>query len=147
MLIPLEHSTAKWKGDENEYFLGYEMNWAAFHIVEIMASTKLRYLIFHDDTNSLLKRPKMQHLLSPKVPLSQVSISLHGSFNMSQTRYFSEKRLGYWAASQCFDEGTDVLMLTTNLIKKDILKGSEWESGLALGGLACFMTPDLGLFR
>ena len=59
---------------------------------------------------------------------------------------FSEKRLGYWAASQCFDEGTDVLMLTTNLIKKDILKGSEWESGLALGGLACFMTPDLGLF-
>lgn len=60
--------------------------------------------------------------------------------------YFSEKRLGYWAASQCFDEGTDVLMLTTNLIKKDILKGSEWESGLALGGLACFMTPDLGLF-
>ena len=37
-------------------------------------------------------------------------------------------------------------MLTTNLIKKDILKGSEWESGLALGGLACFMTPDLGLF-
>jgi len=76
--------------------LGYEMNWAAFHIVEIMASTKL-----------------------------------------------SEKRLGYWAASQCFDEGTDVLMLTTNLIKKDILKGSEWESGLALGGLACFMTPDL----
>ena len=58
----------------------------------------------------------------------------------------SEKRLGYWAASQCFDEGTDVLMLTTNLIKKDILKGSEWESGLALGGLACFMTPDLGLF-
>ena len=36
-------------------------------------------------------------------------------------------------------------MLTTNLIKKDILKGSEWESGLALGGLACFMTPDLGL--
>ena len=36
------------------YFSGYEMNWAAFHIVEIMASTKLRYLIFHDDTNSLL---------------------------------------------------------------------------------------------
>ena len=34
-------------------------------------------------------------------------------------------------------------MLTTNLIKKDILKGTEWESGLALGGLACFMTPDL----
>ena len=46
---------------------------------------------------------------------------------------------------KCFDEGTDVLMLTTNLIKKDILKGSEWESGLALGGLACFMTPDLGM--
>ena len=36
-------------------------------------------------------------------------------------------------------------MLTTNLIKKDILKGSEFEAGLALGGLSCFMTPDLAL--
>ena len=64
LLIPLEHSTVKWKGDENEYFLGYEMNWAAFHIVEIMASTKLRYLIFHDDTNSLLKPPKIQQSIN-----------------------------------------------------------------------------------
>ena len=46
---------------------------------------------------------------------------------------------------QCFDQSTDVLMLTTNLIKKDILKGSEFEAGLALGGLSCFMTPDLAL--
>ena len=70
----------------------------------------------------------------------------YDSYFVQYRIFFSEKRLGYWAASQCFDEGTDVLMLTTNLIKKDILKGSEWESGLALGGLACFMTPDLGLF-
>ena len=51
---------------------------------------------------------------------------------MSSTK-LSEKRLGYWAASQSFHQSTDVLMLTTNLIKKDILKGTEWEAGVALG--------------
>ena len=55
----------------------------------------------------------------------------------------TEKRLGYWAASQSFNADTDVLMLSTNLIKKDILKGSEFEASAALGGLSCFMTPDL----
>lgn len=34
-------------------------------------------------------------------------------------------------------------MLSTNLIKKDILKGSEFEASAALGGLSCFMTADL----
>ncbi|PVD23927.1 hypothetical protein C0Q70_17203 [Pomacea canaliculata] len=36
---------------------------------------------------------------------------------MSSTK-FTFKRVGYLAASQCFHEGTDVLMLTTNMIRK-----------------------------
>ena len=44
---------------------------------------------------------------------------------MTSTK-LSEKRLGYWAASQSFHEATDVLMLTTNLIKKDILAGNKF---------------------
>lgn len=47
------------------------------------------------------------------------------------------------AASQCFNENTDVLMLTTNLIRKDLNSASMYESGVALGGLSCFVTPDL----
>ena len=57
---------------------------------------------------------------------------------MSSTK-LSEKRLGYWAASQSFHQSTDVLMLTTNLIKKDILKGTEWEAGVALGTGSIFL--------
>uniref|UniRef100_A0A8C3PH15 Clathrin/coatomer adaptor adaptin-like N-terminal domain-containing protein n=1 Tax=Calidris pygmaea TaxID=425635 RepID=A0A8C3PH15_9CHAR len=33
---------------------------------------------------------------------------------------FTFKRIGYLAASQCFHEGTDVIMLTTNQIRKKL---------------------------
>ncbi|KAI2587779.1 adaptor related protein complex 3 subunit delta 1 [Homo sapiens] len=33
---------------------------------------------------------------------------------------FTFKRIGYLAASQSFHEGTDVIMLTTNQIRKNI---------------------------
>lgn len=36
---------------------------------------------------------------------------------MSQQK-FSAKRIGYLAASQCFSETTEVVMLVTNLIRK-----------------------------
>ncbi|CAF0737741.1 unnamed protein product [Brachionus calyciflorus] len=68
------------------------------------------------------------------------------SFNiievMSSTK-FTFKRIGYLAASQTFHEGTDVLMLTTNLIRKDLGSQSMYECGVAISGLACFLTPDL----
>ena len=51
--------------------LGYDMNWASFHVVEVMSSSK-----------------------------------------------FHLKSVGYLAASQSFSKDTDVLMLTTNLLKK-----------------------------
>lgn len=51
--------------------LGYDMNWASFHVVEVMSSPK-----------------------------------------------FHIKCVGYLAASQSFSTDTDVLMLTTNLLKK-----------------------------
>jgi len=56
--------------------------------------------------------------------------------------YFS-KRIGYLTASQSFHEGTDVLMLTTNMIRKDLASQNMFEAGVALSGLACFITPDL----
>jgi AP-3 complex subunit delta-1 len=46
-------------------------------------------------------------------------------------------------ASQSFHEGTDVLMLTTNMIRKDLASQNMFEAGVALSGLACFITPDL----
>ncbi|CAL8097067.1 unnamed protein product [Calicophoron daubneyi] len=58
---------------------------------------------------------------------------------------FGAKRLGYLAASQIFGPKTDVLMLTTNLIRKDLSKGNIYDTGAAISGLACFITPDLAM--
>ncbi|XP_053701700.1 AP-3 complex subunit delta-1 isoform X3 [Synchiropus splendidus] len=56
---------------------------------------------------------------------------------------FTYKRIGYLAASQCFHESTDVIMLTTNQIRKDLSSPSQYDTGVALTGLSCFVTPDL----
>ncbi|KAI9272741.1 adaptin N terminal region-domain-containing protein [Phascolomyces articulosus] len=53
------------------------------------------------------------------------------------------KRAGYLAATQSFQQDTDVLMLTTNLIKKDLASSSPLEIGIAVNGLSHIVTPDL----
>jgi AP-3 complex subunit delta-1 len=58
----------------------------------------------------------------------------------------SQKRIGYLSASSTFRQDTEVLMLTMNLVKKDLLAPNYFEVGMALGGLAQFMTPDLAQF-
>ncbi|XP_076811887.1 AP-3 complex subunit delta-1-like isoform X4 [Clavelina lepadiformis] len=56
---------------------------------------------------------------------------------------FTFKRIGYLAASQCFHSDTDVLMLTTNMIRKDLGSQNNFDAGIAINGLSCFMTTDL----
>ena len=69
-----------------------------------------------------------------------------GAFNvievMSSTK-FTFKRIGYLAASLSFHDGTDVLMLTTNMIRKDLNSQNMYDAGVALSGLSCFVTQDL----
>ncbi|PPQ99510.1 hypothetical protein CVT24_005300 [Panaeolus cyanescens] len=76
--------------------LGYDMSWAAFHVVEVMSSAKV-------------------HL----------------------------KSVGYLAAAQSFEQDTDVLMLTTNLLKKD-LSSTPADIAVTLNGLSHIVTPELG---
>ncbi|PIL31329.1 hypothetical protein GSI_06027 [Ganoderma sinense ZZ0214-1] len=77
------------------HMLGYDMNWASFHVVEVMSAPRI-------------------HL----------------------------KTIGYLAAAQSFQQDTDVLMLTTNLLKKDL--GSRPDDvSIALNGLSHIVTPDL----
>ena len=61
---------------------------------------------------------------------------------MSSSR-FTEKRIGYLAAVQSFHPETEVLMLTTNMIRKDLNSPNMYDAGIALSSLACFMSPDL----
>lgn len=69
---------------------------------------------------------------------------------MSSTR-FAHKRIGYLAASQAFTQDTDVILLTINLLKKElraamVVGGSMngvYEAGLAINCLSNIVTEDL----
>ncbi|RUP48600.1 adaptor-related protein complex 3 delta 1 subunit, partial [Jimgerdemannia flammicorona] len=56
---------------------------------------------------------------------------------------FLAKRTGYLAAAQSFQQDTDVLMLTTNLIKKDLGSPNPLDIGITINGLSHILTPDL----
>ncbi|RWS30324.1 AP-3 complex subunit delta-like protein [Leptotrombidium deliense] len=56
---------------------------------------------------------------------------------------FTFKRIGYLSASQSFHENTEVLMLTTNMIRKDLNSQNMYDAGCAMSGLACFVSTDL----
>jgi AP-3 complex subunit delta-1 len=67
---------------------------------------------------------------------------------MSSPR-FAHKRIGYLAASQGFTQDTEVILLTTNLLKKE-LRGSVgtsmngvYEAGLAINCISNIVTQDL----
>ncbi|CAF0958357.1 unnamed protein product [Adineta ricciae] len=72
-----------------------------------------------------------------------ISWSAFNIIEVMSSNKFTFKRIGYLAASQCFHEGTDVLMLTTNMIRKDLNSSSMYEAGLAMSGLSCFINVDL----
>ncbi|XP_059616416.1 AP-3 complex subunit delta [Phlebotomus argentipes] len=56
---------------------------------------------------------------------------------------FTCKRVGYLAASQCFHPDSELLMLTTNMVRKDLNSQSQYDAGVALSGLSCFISADL----
>ncbi|GBG87148.1 hypothetical protein CBR_g44606 [Chara braunii] len=56
---------------------------------------------------------------------------------------FSHRQVGYQAASQFFNDDTDVMLLITNLLRKDLASPNQYEAGMALNCLASIVTPDL----
>lgn len=61
---------------------------------------------------------------------------------MSSPR-FAHKRIGCLAACQTFTAATDVVLLTTNLLKKEFQSPNQYEVGLAINCLANIVTRDL----
>ncbi len=53
------------------------------------------------------------------------------------------KRIGYLAASACFNKSTEVLILVPNLLKKDFSSPSSFDTGVALDCVANIMSPEL----
>ncbi|KAI9733068.1 MAG: AP-3 complex subunit delta [Cirrosporium novae-zelandiae] len=70
------------------------------------------------------------------------------SFNvlevMSSAKYL-QKRVGYLGAVQSFRPDTEVLMLATNLLKKDVTSSLPLVMALPLGALPHISTPSLAL--
>ncbi|XP_074026744.1 adaptor-related protein complex 3, delta 1 subunit-like garnet [Leptinotarsa decemlineata] len=56
---------------------------------------------------------------------------------------FTLKRIGYLAASQSFHCDSELLMLTTNMIRKELNSQNQYEAGLALTSLSCYISIDL----
>ncbi|XP_066144483.1 AP-3 complex subunit delta isoform X1 [Euwallacea fornicatus] len=56
---------------------------------------------------------------------------------------FTLKRIGYLAASQSFHCDSELLMLTTNMIRKELNSHNQYEAGLALTSLSCYISMDL----
>jgi AP-3 complex subunit delta-1 len=54
-----------------------------------------------------------------------------------------EKRIGYLAASLLFNQDTPVLMLCTNLVKKDLTSNNVSDCAMALHTLAAIANRDL----
>lgn len=75
---------------------GYDMEWASFHILELMSS-----------------------------------------------KVFAQKRTGLICASQCFRSDSNLLVLTTNLFRKDLISPDFLETCAVLNCLSCVITADL----
>lgn len=68
--------------------------------------------------------------------------NFHMLETMASAKYH-HKHVGYLAAAQCFSADTDVLILATNMIKKDLQSSQPLDVAVALNGLAHIATPDL----
>jgi AP-3 complex subunit delta len=90
----------------------------------------------------------MGYSMSPWASFATVEV-------MSSPR-FAHKRIGYLAASQGFTQDTEVILLTTNLLKKELRGASAvgavsitnpmqaiYEAGLAINCIANIVTEDL----
>lgn len=70
------------------------------------------------------------------------SASFHILETMAAPKYHM-KYIGYLAAALCFAEDTDVLILATNLIKKDLQSAQPLDVLAALNGLSHVITQEL----
>ncbi|ORY71992.1 adaptin N terminal region-domain-containing protein [Pseudomassariella vexata] len=70
--------------------------------------------------------------------------SFHVLEVMSSSKYH-QKRLGYLGAVQSFGPNTEVLMLATNLLKKDLTAASTTTIALPIVALPHVITPSLAL--
>ncbi|CAH8626319.1 unnamed protein product [Schistosoma haematobium] len=95
------------------------------------------------DSSFSVKANAISKLLYIQMLGYDTSWAVFNIVEVMSSQKFTFKRIGYLAASQSFHSGTDVLMLATNLIRKDLMSCNLYDAGIALSGVSCFINPDL----
>lgn len=93
--------------------------------------------------NAAIKANAVNKLIYLQMIGYDISWAAFNIIEVMSSPKFTFKRIGYFAASQSFHVDTDVLMLTTNMIRKDLGSQVMYDAGVAINGLSCFLTPDL----
>ena len=125
--------------------MGHDMTWASFTIIEIMSQVRLSAGL------SLLRGdggPFSPHFYTSATPVVSCYTAPHRnntprSHPARPQERFGLKRIGFLAASQSFNSKTDVIVLCTQLLKKEFQAKSAYEIGLAINCLANIATEDL----
>ena len=100
-------------------------------------------------TDPKVKATALQKLTFLQMMGYDMSFASFATIEVMSNVRFAHKRVGYLAASQGFSQNTEVVLLTTNLLKKE-LRGAVgggmsgvYEAGLAVNCLSNIVTEDL----
>jgi AP-3 complex subunit delta-1 len=102
-----------------------------------------------NSTDLYVKANALQKLTFLQMMGYSMSWASFATIEVMSSQRFAHKRIGYLAASQGFTQNTEVILLTTNLLKKE-LRGSAgnnmqgvYEAGLAINCISNIVTEDL----
>ena len=95
------------------------------------------------DPNEFVKANAIKKLTFLRMMGYEFSWANFAIIEVMSSQRFGHKRVGYLAAAQSFNEETDVILLTTNLLKKEFKSSNVYEVGLAINCLSNIVTPDL----
>ena len=85
---------------------------------------------------------KLNHLKMLGYDTSWCAFGIVEVMSMSKFRH---KRIGYLAAAQAFTQQTEVVLLCTNLLKKELQSQNPYAIGLAINCLSNVCTEDLAM--
>jgi AP-3 complex subunit delta-1 len=102
-----------------------------------------------NSTDLYVKANALQKLTFLQMMGYSMSWASFATIEVMSSPRFAHKRIGYLAASQGFTQDTEVILLTTNLLKKE-LRGAVgtnmqgvYEAGLAINCISNIVTEDL----
>eukprot|EP00002_Diphylleia_rotans_P033947 TRINITY_DN7268_c0_g2_i1.p1 TRINITY_DN7268_c0_g2~~TRINITY_DN7268_c0_g2_i1.p1 ORF type:complete len:978 (+),score=193.82 TRINITY_DN7268_c0_g2_i1:49-2982(+) len=92
-----------------------------------------------------LKASALQKLLYLKMLNYDISFAHFNAIEIMSSTKFSQKRVGYLASTITFNSGSEFVLLTTNLFKKEFQSSNHYDIGLALNGIVTYCNQDLAM--